>query len=393
MPIKTFLVASLAGRVLAKAAARARRPVVGIDAFADLDTCGMTLKWLRTPMDHHWNVKAAEMVKAADLLCPQAHCLGLIYGSGFEARPELLHWLARGRPLFGNAPEVLETVANPVRFANMLAQLRIPHPVTTMSRPPDCTGWLSKLPGACGGTHVNFASSLMETGKRRYFQQQIEGEEWSLLFLANGQDICPVGFNRPLTAPPQAPGRWSYSGAVRDDSGPTGFVDTVHDAALSLTRELGLKGLNGLDFMVTKQGWVLLELNARPTATLELWDVSPLPPLFDLHIEACMGRLPSELPQPASIMASAVVYVETALRVHAAFSWPSWCADLPWPGSVIKAGHPLCTVHAEDIGTDSARRLVLSRRQEILDQLAHAHSGVIGSKRSSRAQSGVTPQA
>ncbi|MDP1646262.1 MAG: ATP-grasp domain-containing protein [Thiobacillus sp.] len=375
MPSKAFLVTSLSGRVLAKAAVRAKRPVMGVDAFADRDTCGVALKWMRIPLDHNSNVEPAEMLKAINSLCPQAYCLGLVYGSGFEARPDLLRSLAKGRPLLGNVPGVLETVADPARFANLLVKLNIPHPVTVMSRPEDTTGWLSKLAGACGGTHVSFASCLTEDNAGRYFQQQVDGEEWSFLFLANGREICPVGFNQPIVTPPQAPGHWSYSGATRLNSGPAGIAEAVLDAARALTGKLGLIGLNGLDFIVTNNnGWVLLELNPRPTATLELWDVPPLPPLFDLHIEACNGRLPAKLPQPTGSMAVAVAYAEKTLYTHDAFTWPSWCADLPWADSVIEAGDPVCTVRAEGMDAASAKRQVLARRREILDQLARFHS-------------------
>lgn len=377
MPSKAFLIASLSGRVLAKAAVRAGRPVVGVDAFADQDTRDMAFKWMHSPLDPNWNMEPEGMLQAANSVCPQHSCLGIIYGSGFEARPDLLRRLSKGRPLLGNTPEVLETVADPTRFANLLQQLNIPHPETSVTRPKDTTGWLSKLAGACGGTHVKYASASAEGQAGRYFQRQITGKDYSFLFLANGREICPVGFNQPLVAPLQAPGLWSYSGATRLNAGPTGITEAVLDAARSLTIELGLVGLNGLDFIVTHDSWVLLELNPRAPATLELWDVAPLPPLFDLHIEACNGRLPALLPQPSGSRAVAVVYAETTSYTHAAFAWPSWCADLPRVGSLIESGNPLCTVHSEGGDTASARQQAMDRRREILNQLTRFYSSSI----------------
>jgi predicted ATP-grasp superfamily ATP-dependent carboligase len=366
---KAFLLTSLSGRILAKAAARAQQPVVGIDAFADRDTCSMAMQWARTPLDSNGAFDATAVLEAADSACPPAACLGLVYGSGLEAQPALLRSLAKGRTVLGNSPEVLETVADPVRFSDLLATLDIPHPATRMSRPANVDGWLSKRAGACGGTHVRLASASPEDGAGRYFQQQVAGEEWSFLFLANGREICPVGFNQPLATPSEATGQWSYAGATRMDAGPAGIGDAVMDAARVLAAKLGLVGLNGIDFIVTHAGWVLLELNPRPPATLELWDVPLLPCLFDLHIEACKGRLPKRLPKPDGSMTVAVIYAKARTSIHADFAWPAWCADLPWADSVIEAGDPICTVRAEGPDAASARYQALSRHQEILERL------------------------
>lgn len=376
MPPKAFLLISLSGRVLAKAAGRAQQPIVGIDAFADRDTCGMAMKWAHSPLDNNGAFDATAMLETADSACPPAACLGLVYGSGFETQPELLRALSEGRDLLGNSPKVLETVADPVRFSNLLATLGIPHPATRMSRPADVEGWLSKQAGACGGTHVCLASAAPMDNAGRYFQQQVVGEEWSFLFLADGRHICPVGFNQPLSTPVEASGHWSYAGATRMNAGPAGMSDAVTDAVRVLAAKLGLVGLNGIDFIVTRTGWMLLELNPRPPATLELWDVPLLPCLFDRHIEACKGWLPKRLPTPDGSMVVAVIYARTRTSIHDDFAWPDWCADLPWAGTVIEAGEPVCTVRAEGPDAASTRYLALGRRQEILERLERAPSPV-----------------
>lgn len=208
-------------------------------------------------------------------------------------------------------------------------------------------GWLSKLAGACGGNHI---LQPQTSGNRRgqYFQRQVKGQAGSLLFLANGRNIFPVGCNRPLPAPPEAPSAWVYSGASRLPGALASAPEGLYDAALALTRALGLKGLNGIDFVSNGKQWWLLELEIQqyPTATLELWDKAPMPSLFKLHCEACRGRLPASLPGLAGSLTSAVVYgAENAYASRSASSG-RWCSNLPAAGSVIEAGQPLCTVLA-----------------------------------------------
>src|SRR3569833_3271862 len=134
MPPKAFLLTSLSGRILAKAAARAQRSVVGIDAFADQDTCGMALKWTRSPLDRNGEFDATAMLDAADSVCPPAACLGQNKRTKHKTQPALLRGLSEGRIVLGNSPEVLESVADPERFSNLLC---IPHPATRMSRPAE----------------------------------------------------------------------------------------------------------------------------------------------------------------------------------------------------------------------------------------------------------------
>ncbi len=364
-----FLIVALSGRILARAAARAGRPAVGVDAFADRDTCELARAWAQAPLDSDWNMDADAMLAAAERLCPGRHCHGLVYGSGFEARPDLLRALAATRPLLGNRPEVLDVLANPIRFAAMLDELGIPHPVTVPTRPADPEGWLCKQAGACGGVHVRPLAEARDTDARSYFQRRVAGDEWSLLFLANGEEAMPIGFNRPLAPSPGARHPWRYAGAVRQPHGPERQTEAVLEAAAALTQRLGLKGLNGLDFMVGDQGWSLLELNPRPTATVELWDRAPLPPLFDLHVQACQGRLPTHLPEAADSAATALVYADRPLQVPADFAWPRWCADLPEAGQAMTPGDPVCSVHAEHGTAAAAERAVLARREEILHLL------------------------
>jgi biotin carboxylase len=149
-----WLLCSLSGRSLVKAAQRAGRRAVCIDAFGDRDTRAMAGAWAYAPMADACSFEAPALLDAAAALCPPEECRGLIYGSGFESNPALLAQLAAGRRLLGNTPEVLAQTGDPARFFPLLRQLGIPHPNVRFSRPPQPRDWLSKQAGACGGSHI-----------------------------------------------------------------------------------------------------------------------------------------------------------------------------------------------------------------------------------------------
>lgn len=365
----TFLLISQSGRALAQAALRAGRTVVGVDGFADGDTCDMARDWRRVSLDENGELDFPALEAATAELCPTSRCLGLVYGSGFESRPERLGQLARGRPLMGNRPDVLALSSDPMRFAELCRALELPIPATRLAAPENRRGWLNKRAGGCGGFHVRDAAQAAPPQPGTYFQRRIDGQPCSLLFLAEGKNIRSLGFNRLLSAPAEAPTRWAYAGATTLAEAPSGVGPAVLAAARALTRTLGLKGLNGIDFIVHGRAWSLLELNPRPTATVELWDIDPMPPLFDLHLEGCLGRLPADLPGLPGSRAVAVVYAGDRLQVPVGFAWPEWCADLPAVGTLLRAGDPVCTVRAEGTDTAIAEQRVLTRRLRIVKRL------------------------
>ena len=380
-----WLLCSLSGRGLVKAAQRAGRRTACIDAFGDLDTRALADAWAHAPMADACSFEPHALLAAAAELCPPADCRGLIYGSGFESQPAMLTQLAAGRRLFGNPPEVLAQTGAPARFFPLLRQLGIPHPTVRFSRPPHPRDWLSKQAGACGGSHILPASACGDQAGRyfqRYFQRHIQGQPASLLFLANGSEIYPVGFNLPLPPPPEAPNAWAWSGAARLAGGLPSQGDALLVAARRLTQALGLRGINGIDFILDQRGWKLLELNPRPTATLELWDVAPMPSLLKLHVQACQGRLPTSLPSLPGSLAVAVVYAGEQVSIPAGFVWPDWCSDLPTAGSLIAPGEPICTVRAAGENNAVATHWAEELRRSILRRL-----------RSTQAHDPIQPQA
>ena len=61
--------------------------------------------------------------------------LGLVYGSGFEDRPELLKLIAQRWPVLGNDAATVKRIKAPERFFAALDRLGIKHPLTTIDPP------------------------------------------------------------------------------------------------------------------------------------------------------------------------------------------------------------------------------------------------------------------
>lgn len=352
-PPSRLLIVAVSGRALAQSAERGGyRPVV-LDLFADRDTRAASSRCRRIGVPGTLRIDAARLLETARSLAPDA---ALVYGSGFEGRPRLIERLSRGRTLYGNSPETLAHVRNPARFFPLLRRLGIPHPAVRLNPPPRPNGWLMKRPGAAGGTGVGPAGASSPI-RGDYYQRIEAGRSLSATFLADGRGATILGFNQQWTAPRS--GRpYLYGGAVGGLTLRPRLRHEIQDALGALVAETGLVGLNGLDFLLDRGRWLVLELNPRPTATFELYDPDYPGGLLQWHLRACRGELPPRAAVPRAARAHAVVHAASP-SVEASMRFPRWCRDLPTRGTRFAPGDPVCTVHAT--GPDSAAAMALLR--------------------------------
>lgn len=358
-----LLIVASSGRALAASAARSAQPVVVLDLYNDVDTRGLALA-SRAVAGRGGRFDSRRLLAAAGDLCPPERCAGLIYGSGLEARTTLLSKLARGRVVFGNDPDTVAMMKDPVSFFALLDHLGIAHPDVSLEPPLEATGWLVKRTGAAGGSHVRQAGQRHRARARHYFQRFQPGRVLSVLFAADGRRAQVIGFNQQWTAGVPWCAPYCYGGAVTCVDLAPGVAGQVTQWADRLVAASGLKGINGLDFVVDGDLPFVLEVNPRPTATIELYDPDVEAGMVALHVRACRGELPPPSKQRRA-RAHAIVYAAAALRVAARTAWPAWCTDLPEPASVIAAGAPVCSVHAEGDTSAEARGLVLARREQL----------------------------
>lgn len=365
----TVLIAALAGRSLAQSARRAGYCPRVVDAFGDLDMQAATDMHAVLPEAARYGFRARTLLPALDKLAARAgtggdvgksaRAIGLVLGSGFEGTPRLMRVLNARIGLIGTPVDVIANVNDPVWLADTLVDLAIPHPETRRSAPPTGDGWLSKVAGATGGGHVRMANDAVR-GRKRYFQRRLNGNLVSVFALA-GQSGCAFGLSRQWTTPsPRAPYR--YGGAVRVTDAPAG--DNMIANAERLIERLALRGLVSFDFCVANGTAYLLEINARPGATLDLFD-SAETPLFGLHIAACRGEPVPRISFPSHATASAILYAGDDAFTMPQLDWPAWAADRTSPGQFVPAHAPIATVLSAGETAQDATNLLRQRLADL----------------------------
>lgn len=365
------MVISIAGRMLSQSARRGGYAVAVADLFNDRDTRACAARSVKvTGRDGGLGgFDSSSLTDAIAQLFPvAAECEGVVVGSGLESDLDLLERISVGRRLFANDPETVRKIKDPLWFFCALDEIGLPHPEVALTRPTDPTGWMAKSSGASGGAHVREATGA-DVGTGIYFQRFVRGTNYSLSFLANGREICVLGYNEPWTV---ALGDWPYcyGGAINRVTVPDNIRRDLEAKLVHLVARTRLRGLNGVDFIVTPAGqYSVIEVNPRPPGTLELYDPDVPRGLFHWHLRSFEGELPTCDSFGESIRAHGVVYTRRPFTLCAKFEFPRWCSDLPDPGTRFAARMPVCMVHAEGRTHREVKALVLARRQQIQLQL------------------------
>ncbi len=350
-------------RHLVESARNAGIPVIAVDNYGDQETAraAQQLRLVQTP-------GASSLAKAAlSLRIRGGPPSRLMYSGGLDARPDLLGQLSECFDLRGNGAYTAALLSEPRHFFRLLDQLEIPYPEVSFAAPPRPFGWLLKQTASCGGAGVIDADDTRpETpGLGAYWQRRIQGPTISVLFLADGSSARVIGFSR-LYAERQGNRPFAYAGAIGIPGPDASHRQALTDYVRRLTAAMGLRGVNGIDLVLGEQGPLLLELNARPTATLEIHEARLPGGSVAAHLAACEGRLPRlEKDVPGRTRGYRVIYAPAQL-VTPRLPWPAWARDRPFEGALIAHKDPLCTVHAEGKGPLEVQTRLQGMKQELL---------------------------
>jgi predicted ATP-grasp superfamily ATP-dependent carboligase len=354
------LIAGVATRALACSAARAGYRVTAVDAFGDLDLRAVAEVIALTRESGGFTPEAAVTATR------KVGAVLVVYTASFENHPDAVAGLAAGRRVLGNSPAVLRAVRDPIALMRTLRGRGFATPLTRATAPRGAAlpgAWLLK-PRRSGGGHGTLPWRRGRTVPRRaYLQERIRGVPGSIVFLADGSRMYPLGITRQLVGE-RAFGAtgFRYCGSLLGSRRAPLFEqearlrERARELAEAVTKEFGLVGLNGIDFIARNGTPWPIEVNPRPCASMELVERAGGSPLFELHVRACHGRLPGAsepLPEPHGVAGKAVVFARRDLAVG---KFPGRlagvAADLPRVGERIGRGHPICTLFAD--GADPA---------------------------------------
>ena len=115
--------------------------------------------------------------------------------------------------------------------------------------------------------------------------------------------------------------------------------------AEEIIARLGLVGSNGVDFLLTESGPVVVEVNCRFQGSLDTVEAATGQNVFQAHLQSFRGRLPPTRGAAGCFAGRAIIYASRDLSIRADLQ-RSWTSDVPRPGSRIAKDDPILSILA-----------------------------------------------
>jgi len=382
-PSASLIVVGASARAWSASAFRAGWRIHAVDLFADRDLAAIALTTTRLGVDYPRSIPAA--------LAPLP-IAPVTYTGGLENHPGILAAIARDRLLAGVGPAALRHVRGPIALARLarLAGMLFPETLPSPHGLPRDGSYLVKPLASAGGGGIapwTGAEERARTRRRRLWQRRIAGRAYSACYVVADAGPRLVGVARQHlggTRHGGAPFAWCGGASLPVHRLPARVGASLERLGGALWRIGALRGAIGVDFLVTPPGApVLIEINPRPTASLELHERQRGESIAAAHLDCygmprpsapqgpparpgCWAKVLVRRPHPVDVdarMLSRLVDLDSAWTA-ADGGWPA-LADVPPEGDSLPADGPIITVFAHGATVSAAERVLAARAARV----------------------------
>jgi len=362
LEIQNILIIANSARMLTQLATNIGLIPLVIDCYSDFDTQEQALDCVKVD-----SLALVHVKKALAILKTQYTVTHVIYGSGLERYINTLEFLYKNLSVVGNMPGVFSSIQNKINFFSKLKQFQIPYPDVTFQVPVDNDMWLIKPMQGEGGLGIKKHKELPENLASYYWQKQCAGTPMSVLFVANGTEFKIYGFNKQLLIQIDD-NEFVFSGVISQPEINDYIAQEVSLWLACLVPEFALKGLNSLDFIVEDRQCYALEINPRPSASMQLYNED----LLATHINSFLDSNDPFLPEEESCddvinhyRSYKIIFAETGVCIKQNVEWPVWVVDIPVASSFIHTGKPICSIIADGKNEQHVFDNLQSRQQQL----------------------------
>lgn len=374
-----ILITGVSTRAIAESARAAGYDFITLDYFGDYDQKSWCENY-SLKRDFGLPFSSAALYTASQSLAFEA----VAYTSNLENHPEVVARFEAGHRLLGNRPADLSKVRHWLTLFRFLAQGEIGVPETIYANdyrcPDPARRWLKKPIRSGGGRAIVWWTGDVAPGEGFLLQEYIPGLDCSASFIANGQECVVIGLTEQLIGRPEfGVGGFRYCGNILPPAippeGRAMLLAQVRHLAGSLTREFGLVGANGLDFVLKDGQTYLMEVNPRYCASMELMERAYGLPVFDLHVRSITdGELPDFdlAPRLASgpFYGKAILYAEKDAVAPETRGWPErGIKDVPFSDENLTRGSPVCTVLARGPTRDACYASLVAQTEVLKGEI------------------------
>ncbi|MBN1133585.1 MAG: ATP-grasp domain-containing protein [Methanosarcinaceae archaeon] len=385
--MKNILAIGYSSRNIVCSARRAGYNVYAIDAFCDMDLVECATGSRMIDLGDKGDIKQIDREKIIELI--ESFDVGfdsIVLGSGFEMM-DLSHL---PYPILNNGPQIMQKVSDKEIFAKKLGTLDVPHPcIYSINELGSAPYPLMVKPKYGGGGILNrvatnedelcaifgelSALSPQMTSDDMLIQDFISGTAASVSVISTKNEARAIAINEQLIGIPwltELP--FAYCGNITPFETP--YAEKMCEMAEKLVLDFGLVGSNGVDFIISDRGPVVIEINARFQGSLDTVELATGINIFDAHMKAFGGELPDKT-ETFRFAARAVLYTDLDMVINRQVLdgiVKENTIDIPNDGHRAFAGDPLTSIIATGRKRQDVLRNIMNsvfRITELLDAL------------------------
>lgn len=378
------LVIGVNTRHIACSARRAGYTVYTLGRFNDVDLKACSDRSVIHEMPDVHNLDLPELAPLIRTLCPVDF---IVLGPGFEHLGDWIKEIIKGNvPVLNNPPHIFTSISDKAWLAGKLKILNLPHPFTV---PLDCLDshedWTGGYPAiikprfGAGGVENRLVNNLeelkmtmdMPDSGQYLLQEYIKGTLVSVSLISTGKQALSIAVNEQLagidtlTVMP-----FAYCGNI------TPYISEQNEwmckTAMDLAVELELIGSNGVDFIITDKGPIVLEVNPRFQGSIDTVERSTGLNIFRMHHESFLGKLPGRM-NSKCFSIKTIFFASRRLVVEKrGYDYLMQCynegmaADVPSKGTICEINEPVVSLLSEG-----------NSRMEVVRQAEQLVSGLI----------------
>ncbi len=358
-----LLVIGFSVRHIACSAAGAGHDVVAADAFCDLDMERCASESILISQD-----TALQSIQSLiETISPDA----IVLGPGLEEAS------VRWARVLNNPPEKAAQVSDKLWMARWLEEKGFPFIKTEREPSADLKGFpvVVKPRKGAGGVGCRLAGGIddLRWEEGLIIQERVLGRPVSVSVIGSGRLARAVAVNEQIVGATWAGAEdFRYSGNITPLK--PGFPGLA-EMAEEIISKLGLVGSNGVDFLLTEKGPVVVEVNPRFQGSLDTVEMSTGINIFQAHLDSFQGILPDKSALTGhladhlashKVAGRIIFYARDDLRITSNIGLSiENLTDIPRPGSLIKKGDPVASV----LATGDRRADVLRRLKQRAEEL------------------------
>ena len=355
-----ILIVGYSVRHIACSAARAGHEVYAADSFCDLDleACSYGTTLLPQPLDTR---QAESLIQTyIEKFSPDAVVLG----------PGLEEARVKGVKVLNNPPEKAALVSDKLWLAGWLEKKGFPFIPTDVSPKKASFPAVIKPRKGAGGVGCKLVKRAadMKLGEDMNLENGMIIQDWlsgtpaSASVIGTGRDSRAIAVNEQLIGASWAGADgFRYSGNI---SPLEPLQPEIASMAEEIISELGLVGSNGVDFLLTEKGPVVVEVNPRFQGSLDAVELSTGKNVFQAHVESFKGILP-ENTVPKNVAGRAILFADDSIKIGEQLTrWimgMDWITDIPRQGSDIMKNDPVASVLATGRNRAEVLDLLIAR--------------------------------